>query len=72
MAKLSERRMLHKLYHKTENGLAPDYLAELIPPRIQETHASSRFSFDSFLLSMIREWNELPNEIKAAPSLLSF
>ena len=63
--KLSERRRLHKLYlfHKMENGLALEYLAELIPPRVQNdnsyslrkantirlTHASSRLYFDSFL-----------------------
>ena len=36
--KLSERRKLHKRFsfHKMENGLAPDYLAELIPPRVRD------------------------------------
>ena len=36
--KLSERRKLHKLFlfYKMENGLAPDYLAELIPPRVRD------------------------------------
>ena len=65
--KLSERRKLHKLFlfYKMENGLAPNYLAELIPPRVRDEtsyslrnadnlrqiHASSRSYYDSFLPS---------------------
>ena len=86
--KLSERRKLHKLYlfYKMENGLATDYLAELIPPHVRDEtsyslrnadnlrqiHASSRSYYDSFLPSTIREWNKLPDDIKSTPSLLSF
>ena len=86
--KLSERRKLHKLFlfYKMENGLAPNYLAELIPPRVRDKtsyslrnadnlwqiHASSRSYYDSFLPSTIREWNELPDDVKSAPSLISF
>ena len=69
-----------------ENGLAPDYLAELIPPRVRDEtsyslcnadnlrqiHASSRSYYDSFLPSTIREWNKLPDDVKSTPSLLSF
>ena len=34
--KLSERRKLHKLFlfYKMQNGLAPDYLVDLVPPRV--------------------------------------
>ena len=86
--KLSERRKLHKLFlfYKMENGLAPDYLAELIQPHVRDKtsyslrnadnlrqiHASSRSYYDSFLPSTIREWNKLPDDIKSTPSLLSF
>ena len=69
-----------------ENSLAPDYLAELIPPHVRDEtsyslrnaenyrqiHASSRSYYDSFLPSTIREWNKLPDDIKSTPSLLSF
>ena len=69
-----------------ENGLAPDYLAEMIPPRVRDEtsyslcnadnlrqiHASSRSYYDSFLPSTIREWNKLSDNIKLTPSLLSF
>ena len=81
--KLSERRKLHKLFlfYKMENGLAPDYLAEMIPPRVwdetsyslcnadnlRQIHASSQLYYDSFLPSTIREWNELPDDVKSAP-----
>ena len=36
--KFSERRKLHRLFlfYKMENGLGPDYLAELIPPRVRD------------------------------------
>ena len=86
--KLSERRKLHKLFlfYKMENGLAPDYLAELILPRVRgetsyslrnannlrQIHAFSWSYYDSFLPSTIREWNELPDDVKSTPSLLSF
>ena len=69
-----------------ENGLAPAYLVELIPPcvrdetsyslrnadKIRQIHASSRSYYDSFLSSTIREWNELPDDVKSTPSLLSY
>ena len=86
--KLSERRKLHKLFlfYKTVNGLPPNYLAELIPPHVRDKtsyslrnadnlrqiHASSRSYYDSFLPSTIREWNELPDDVKSAPCLLYF
>ena len=78
--KLSESRKFNKLFvlfYKMENGLAPDYLAELIPHRVrdetsyslrnadnyfQQIHASSRSYYDSFVPSTIREWNELPDD----------
>ena len=86
--KHSERRKLHKLFlfYKMQNGLAPDYLVDLVPPRVgnetsyslrnadnyQQAHATSRLYFDSFLPSTIREWNNLPADVKAAQNLTSF
>ena len=86
--KLSERRKLHKLFlfYKMQNGLAPDYLVDLVPPRVgnetpyslrnadnyQQVHANSRLYFDSFLPSTIREWNNLPADVKSAQTLTSF
>ena len=86
--KLSERRELHKLFlfYKMQNGLAPDYLVDLVRPRIgnettysprnadnyQQVHANFRLYFDSFLPSTIREWNNLPADVKSAQTLTSF
>ena len=63
-----------------QNGLAPDYLVDLVPPRVgnetpyclrnadnyQQVHATSRLYFDSFLPSTIREWHNLPADVKSA------
>ena len=79
--KLSERRKLHKLFlfYKMQNGLAPDYLIGLVPHRVwnetpyslrnadnyQQVHATSRLYFDLFIPSTIREWNNLPADVKS-------
>ena len=69
-----------------QNGLATDYLVDLVPPRIgnetpyslpnadnyQQVHAISRLYFDSCLPSTIREWNSLPVDVKSAQTLTSF
>ena len=69
-----------------QNGLAPDYLEDLVPPRVgnetpysirnadnyQQVHANSRLYFDSFLPTTIREWNNLPADVKSAQTLTSF
>ena len=39
---------------------------------LRQIHASSRSYYDSFLPSTIREWNELPDDIKSISSRLSF
>ena len=63
-----------------------DYLVDLVPPRVgnetpyslrnadnyQQVHANFRLSFDSFLPSTIREWNNLPADVKSAQTLTSF
>ena len=68
------------------NGLTPEYLHTLLPPIVQNTtaynlrnfndirnvHARTNLFYNSFLPSTIRAWNELSDEIKSAPSVVSF
>ena len=68
---LSSRRNKHNIM--MVNGLCPDYLCSLVPPTIGNTsrynlrnvndlqtlHANTQYYFNSFLPSVIREWNEL-------------
>ena len=52
--KLSERRVLHKLFlfFKMENGLTPLYLTNLIPPRVGDTSAYSLRSSENISVYM--------------------
>ena len=64
----------------------PDYLSELVPPLVQETttynlrnsdnvqnyRAHSNLFLNSFFPSSIRAWNDLPHDIRNAPSVASF
>ena len=66
-----------------QNGLAPDYFVDLVPPLVgkdtpynlrnvdnyQQVYANSRLYFDSFSPSTIREWNNLPADVKSAQIL---
>ena len=70
---LSSRRRKHKLvmFHKMINGLCPDYSAEIIPERVSQISSyklrnsddyltirtSSQFYCNSFLPSVVGEWN---------------
>ncbi|MEW8548773.1 MAG: hypothetical protein AB2693_35180, partial [Candidatus Thiodiazotropha sp.] len=85
---LSSRRKKHKLqlFYKMQNDLSPDYLSSLVPPTVgstlsyplrnstnlQTVRAKSQLYFNSFLPSVIRDWNELPEEIRASTSLSTF
>ena len=85
---LSTRRKKHKLtlFYKMNNGLCPNYLTSLIPQtvgnnttyslrnasNIQTIHAKSQLYYNSFLPSVIRDWNELPMDTRNASSLNSF
>ena len=85
---LLNRRQKHKLllFYKMQNNLSPDYLSSLVPPTIGDTtnyplrnssnlltlHASSQLYYNSFLPSVIREWNELPEDIRNLPSKATF
>ena len=69
-----------------QNNLAPDYLSSLVPPTVGSTsvyplrnssnlhtlHAKTQLYFNSFLPSVIRDWNELPEEIRFSSSLGAF
>ena len=85
---LQNRRNKHKLiiFYKIINGLAPNYLLDLVPPIIQETtnynlrnaddiqtlHARTNLYYNSFFPSTIRAWNSLPEDTKQSPSISSF
>ena len=83
---LEERRRKHKLalFYKMVNGLSPPYLSSLIPlPRassynlrntndIQTIHARTDQYYNSFLPSVIRDWNNLTLDTRNSDSLYSF
>ena len=61
---------------------SPDYLSSLVPSTtnyqlrnssdLLTLHASSQLYFHSFLPSVIREWNELPEVARDLPSIATF
>lgn len=85
---LNKRRYKHKMcmFYKIMNDLTPTYLVSLIPESIDNTmnynlrnsqnirpiRARTQLYYRSFVPSGIREWNELPLEIRNSSSLLSF
>ena len=85
---LAERRKNHKLilYYKIANGLTPQYLRELLPPRVSEISnyplrnarnrslvptRTARYK-SSFLPSTTVLWNNLTNSVRFSPSLSIF
>ena len=70
------------------NNLTPPYLQELIPQRVQEhtstqyslgnitkfviPAARTTYQFNSFLLSTLRQWNLLDQDIKESASIQVF
>ncbi|MES9994058.1 MAG: hypothetical protein ABW098_19070, partial [Candidatus Thiodiazotropha sp.] len=85
---LSARRKKHKLtmFYKMKSNMCPTYLSSLVPATVGNTsrydlrnvddlqtiHAHSQLYFDSFLPSVIREWNVLPTTVRNSTSLMSF
>ena len=85
---LETRRKKHKLvlYYKMYNHLTPPYLSSLVPPLIsnfsrynlrnandiQTIDSRTTLYFNSFLPSVIRDWNSLPYGNRNADSLYSF
>ena len=85
---VSSRRTKHKLilFYKMKNNLCPPYLASLVPNNVvdvsrynlrnvqhsQTVHANSQLYFNSFLLSVIREWNALSQATRELSSMDCF
>ena len=85
---LEERRRKSKLilFYKIINGLSPTYLSSLIPPSVSSVSSYSLRNssdiqtivcqtaqyFNSFLPSVIREWNSLPLDVRNSTSVSSF
>ena len=85
---LSSRRKKHKLqlFYKMQNDLSPNYLIIFSATNswkhlnisttkfknLHTIHTNSQLYSNSFLPSAIRDWNELPEEIRSAPSLSAF
>ena len=85
---MQARRSKHKLtiLYKILNGIAPEYLQSLVPPRVQDAtsrnlrnandfrnfRTNTNLFYESFFPSTIRAWNELPYDIKTSPSVASF
>ena len=85
---LSSRRTKHKLilFYKMKNNLCPPYLASLVPNNVgdasrynlrnvqhsQTVHAYTQLYFNSFLPSVIREWNALSQTTRELSSMECF
>ncbi|XP_053398040.1 transient receptor potential cation channel subfamily A member 1 homolog [Mercenaria mercenaria] len=85
---LANRRKKHKLvlFYKMKNNLTPSYLSDLVPSNVGRDHryplrnaensqtmsTHTAFYYNSFLPSVIRDFNALPDEIRNACSLASF
>ena len=85
---LQVRRKRQKLiiFYKIVYGLAPSYLNNLVPPLLKETsryslrnaqklspvYGNKNLYSNSFLPSVIRDWNAFPEEIRNSDSLSSF
>ena len=82
-----KRRINHKLilFYKMYNNLTPDYLSSLVPSSVNEvSHYNFRNEndvqtinartalYNSFLPSVIREWNNIPDNDKYVDSVDSF
>lgn len=83
---LATRRKKHKLvlFFKMKNNISPQFLTNLIPGQTQTRYSlrnnsdiptvrcNTQLYKESFLPSVIRDWNALPEHIKNSPSLNAF
>ena len=67
------------LFYKMQNDLCPEYLTSLDPPtdgnnstNLQTVHPNIQLYYKSLLPSVIRDWNDLPQEIQKSNSLSTF
>ena len=79
---LSKKKHKQMLFYKMINGLCPDYLSSLFPPTVGNNTAynlrnasdykyirsNTLWYYNSFLPSVVRDWNELPHTTRNAPS----
>ena len=83
---LGRRKHKLNLFYKMMNGLGPDHLNQLIPPQVSQASSYNlgnskdyltvctntlSLSFHSFLPSVVREWNNLPQSSRSAATLAS-
>ena len=84
----SDRRRKHKLVllYKMINSMTPQYLTKLLPQRtghnstyslrnnndLRTIFSRTNLYYNSFLPSAIREWNNLTDELRNAPTLDNF
>ncbi|KAK3096455.1 hypothetical protein FSP39_000336 [Pinctada imbricata] len=85
---LKTRRYKHRLinFYKMIHNLTPQYLSNLVPQRVHQVsnrtlrnnddfsipYARTNLYSKSFLPQTVRDWNNLPDQLKLAPSLNSF
>ena len=85
---LQQRRTNHKLtlFYKMKNNLSPTYLSSLVPQSVnsvsrynlrnaddlQSIASRTNFYYMSFLPSVVRDWNNLPEQAKQLDSVNSF
>ena len=85
---LQNRRKKHRLIilFKILHGVTPVYLNDLLPPLVQDTtsynlrnsnhfqnyRTNTNLFLNSFFPATIRAWNDLPTEVKDAPSVAAF
>ena len=77
-------RIIYKLcmyVYKINNGLAPEYLNSLVTKRetsrqlrstMDETLVATHYEPSTIAFRMCSEWNQLPRELREAPSIDSF
>lgn len=85
---LETRRKNHKLvlFYKMYNRSTPAYLSDLVPPLVNNSsrynlrnandtetvYSRTNLYYNSFLPSVIREWNNLPDEIRNIDTVQNF
>ena len=85
---LENRRYNHKLtlFYKMINSLTPSYLSSMVPPLVSDTtryslrnsndiripSSRTQLFHDSYIPSVVEEWNKLPMHIRNSPSVESF